>query len=120
MNHRTGLLGTTLVLGVLAGATILLSSSGGPGSADAEREAVPERPQLEAIQRTLEFPADEALPRIRVPELRPQPAPEPRGTGTELLVPPRPRPALAALETPASRAEPLPGIAVPELRRPTI
>lgn len=78
---------------------------------------IPARPQMAAIHITVDHPEAEPLPRIQVPELTPQPAPEPRRTGSSFEIPPRPRPVLMVLSVP-EYTEDLPSIAVPDLRRP--
>lgn len=69
------------------------------------------------VHLTVDRPAAEPLPRIEVPELSPQAAPEPRRTGTSVDIPPRPRLALAVFTVP-EHTEDLPTITVPELRQP--
>lgn len=108
---------STLGVGVLAAAGILIWSLGGPEKSSQGEGAIPDRPHLEAIRLKAEVPTDEPLPRIQVPALRPQPAPEPGRTGAEIVVPPRPRLSLVIRDVPRHRDE-LPGIRVPELRRP--
>lgn len=113
MTHRRRLLRSTLALGVLVGAGLLAWLT-----FDHDRDVtIPAPPQMAAIHVTVDRPEAESLPRIQVPELTPQPAPEPGRTGSGVHVPPRPRPVLAAFFIP-EYTEDLPTITVPELRQP--
>lgn len=113
MTHRRRLLRSTLALGVLVGAGLLTWLT-----VDRDRGlTVPARPQMAAIHVTVDRPEAEPLPRIQVPELIPQPPPDPGRTGSGVYIPPRPRPVLAAFFIP-EYTEDLPSITVPELRRP--
>ncbi|MFB6240454.1 MAG: hypothetical protein ABEJ46_02640 [Gemmatimonadota bacterium] len=99
--------------GLLVGAAALLWSAGGP---DVD---VPARPGAVAIELAAEIPVEaEPMPEIRVPALGP-PAALCAARGEEIHVPPRPRVTLADLSV-DDAVEPLPGIVVPELRRPWV
>lgn len=115
MTSRRRFLNATMVLGGLIGAGLLAWSI----TVSEGDEAIPARPQLKAVHVTPDGLAAEPLPRIRVPELTPQAAPEPDPTGTEVRVLPRPRPVSADLEVP-DYPEALPTIKVPELRQPIV
>lgn len=101
------------VTGLLVGAAALLWSAGGP---DVD---VPARPPAVAIDLAAQIPVEpEPMPEIRVPDLE---LPTSRGPVRveEIHVPPRPRITLAEMSV-DDVVEPLPGITVPELRRPWV
>lgn len=113
MTSRRHILNTTMAVGVLIGIGLVAWSVAGP-----ERgETIPARPDAVAIQVGAIPTAKEPLPRIRVPELAPQPLPEPGSSGTNIHVPSRPGLVLVDLSVDPIQ-EPMPGIAVPELKRP--
>lgn len=112
MTPRRRFLTTTTAVGALVSAGLLAWSVAGPGKGD----AIPARPQVGAIHATVDGPAAEPLPEIRVPELTPEVAPQPGRPGAEVRVPPRPRLTLAVSSVPEYR-EPLPVITPPDLRR---
>lgn len=109
MTFRRRLINSTLALGVLVGAGLLTWTV-----IDSE-VTVPARPQMVTIHATVDRLEAEPLPRIQVPALTPQPAPEPRRTGNSVDIPPRPRPVLAAFFIP-EYSEDLPTITIPDLR----
>lgn len=113
MTPRRRLLNTTMAVGVLAGAGILAWSVAGSEGGD----AIPPRPQVGAIHVTVDVPAADPLPEIRVPELTPQPAPAPGRIEVEVRLLPRPSLRLAKLRVTDFREE-LPSITLPDLRRP--
>lgn len=101
------------VTGLLVGAGALLWSAGGSDV------AVPARPQAVTVELAAEIPVDrEPMPEIRVPALE-RPATRGSERSEQIHVPPRPQVMLADLSV-DEVVEPLPGITVPELRRPWV